>query len=238
MEALTQIGFIVLTIITYGVFFAELKKGIGRTPWDNARKKRVFNRVVFSIATWTIFISALSIAGVLSNFSSFPPRLFIVLVVPLVTLIAVTMAPATKEILTHIPATNIMRLQVFRVFVEILLWMMVMQDILPVQMSFEGRNFDVLSGLTAPLAAYYLANNKTALVIWNFLTLALLINILAIAILSMPTPFRVFMNEPANTAVTLFPYVWLPGLLVPMAYGLSFLSLRQVTVERAVKASA
>jgi hypothetical protein len=43
----------------------------------------------------------------------------------------------------------------------------------------------------------------------------------------MPTPFRVFMNEPSNTIVAKFPIVWLPALLVPLAYGLHFLSLRQ-----------
>ena len=45
---------------------------------------------------------------------------------------------------------------------------------------------------------------KIAVVLWNILGLGLLINIVAIAILSMPTPLRVFMNEPANTIVTEF----------------------------------
>ena len=40
--------------------------------------------------------------------------------------------------------------------------------------------------------------------------------------------FRYFINEPANTIVTEFPIIWLPGFLVPLAYGLHFLSLRQL----------
>jgi hypothetical protein len=237
MTTFIQAGFIILTIVMLVLILSELKKGIAKTSLGEARRKSIFNKVLYAIIGWMSLISALSLTGFLNNFSTFPPRIIIVLIVPLIVMITVTFSSATREILAHIPAKNIVRLQVFRVFVEILLWMLVVQNLLPVQMSFEGRNFDVISGLTAPFAAYFLVNNRAALIAWNFLTLALLINILGIAILSMPTPFRVFMNEPSNTIVTTFPYVWLPGLLVPMAYGLSFLSLRQISVTRTINAS-
>ena len=45
----------------------------------------------------------------------------------------------------------------------------------------------------------------------------LLANIVTVAIFSMPTEFRVFMNEPANLFVAHVPYVWLPAVLVPAA---------------------
>ena len=64
--------------------------------------------------------------------------------------------------------------------------------------------------------------------VWNILCLMLLINIVTIALLSAPVPFRVFMNEPANTIVTTFPFIWLPALLVPLAYGLHILSVVQI----------
>ena len=48
----------------------------------------------------------------------------------------------------------------------------------------------------------------------------------------MPTPFRVFMKEPANTVVMKFPFILLPTFLVPLAYGLHFLSLRQLLMKR------
>ena len=49
---------------------------------------------------------------------------------------------------------------------------------------------------------------------WNALGLALLATIVAVAFLSTPSPLRVFANEPANTIVAAFPYVWLPAFLV------------------------
>jgi len=35
---------------------------------------------------------------------------------------------------------------------------------------------------------------------------------------SMPTPLRHFQNEPPNTFVTYFPYIWLPTYLVQVAW--------------------
>jgi hypothetical protein len=108
-------------------------------------------------------------------------------------------------------------------------------------MTFEGRNFDVLSGLTAPVIAWLVVRNKTSktgLVAWNLICLAILINIIAIAILSTPSPIRVFMNEPANTIVTIFPVSLLPGFLAPFAFALHVFSLKQLSMKSEAKTFA
>ncbi|CAN5347732.1 hypothetical protein BH09BAC3_BH09BAC3_08350 [soil metagenome] len=223
---ITQLGFVILTFTIYTFLLTGLKKALAKTSWDERKKKSIYKHVVFSILGWTIFISSLSLSGFFQDFSSMPPRFVILLVVPMITIVIVTFSKSMKEIAPHIPASNVIKLQVFRVFVEILLWMLFLQNALPVQMTFEGRNFDVLSGLTALPAAYFLAKSRKGLIIWNLLSLGLLVNVVSIAILSLPTPFRIFENQ--LTIVAYFPFVWLPGLLVPLAYGLSFISLLQL----------
>ena len=158
----------------------------------------------------------------------------IVFVVPLVAILVLTFSRKLKDVLIHIPPDKIIRLQVFRVFVEILIWMLLIQNLLPIQMSFEGRNFDIMTGLSAPVVAWFVARKKWSPALtwaWNMAGLCLLLNIMLIAILSMPTPLRQFMNEPANTIVTIFPFIWLPGLLVPLAYALHFFSIRQISLQ-------
>jgi hypothetical protein len=155
--------------------------------------------------------------------------------VPLISIVWFTLSGTAKEILPHIPENELIRLQVFRIFVEILLWLLFVEKLLPVQMTFEGRNFDILAGITAPLVSYFVRQqklSKTGIIIWNLLCLGLLINIVSVAIMSMPTPFQYFTNEPSNTIGNIFPVNWLPGLLVPLAYGLHFLSLRQQLLKR------
>ena len=221
-----QIGFVVTTILFIGWFLKEIFSGVNNSDLQFKRKIRI--RIIAGLTAWLVIISTLSLSGFLSNFSTIPPRMMIVLFVPLVIIILITRSQALRKIISNIPARNLIRLQVFRVTVEILLWMLFIQNLLPKQMTFEGRNFDVVAGATAPFIAYLFSKNRTVMIIWNFVGLGLLLNILTIAVLSMPLPFRVFMNEPSNTIVAYFPIVLLPAFLVPLAYTLHFFSLKQL----------
>jgi len=92
---------------------------------------------------------------------------------------------------------------------------------MPVQMSFGGSSFDIVSGITAiavaALAAYDHAP-RWLISAWNALGSLLLLNIVCIAIASLPQ-FHRFGSDPAqlNTWVAHFPFVWLPAGLVASA---------------------
>ncbi len=227
---LTGAGFAVLTLICYGLVYLELKSALAKISWPSDQKNRFIRRFLIVLICWTTFLLGVAATGFFADFSAFPPRIMIVLVIPLITLLLVAFrSKTTGELLRVIPPRNIVRLQVFRVAVEVLLWACFVQFLLPVQMTFEGRNFDILSGILGVLVAYLTPKNRTVLWVYNIVGLGLLINIVATAILSLPTPFRVFMNEPANTLVAYAPFILLPGMLVPLAYGLHFLSFRQLS---------
>ena len=233
--SLIQAGFIVLTLTFFGLLLKEFKIALNKSAFDHQQKKKTFNRLLLGMVLWAALVSVWSMSGRMADFSMFPLNVLPILIIPLITILVITFSKTFREMLIHVPAQNLVRLQSFRFFVEILLWALFIQNQLPVQMTFEGRNFDVLSGLSAPIVAYLISRQKlsrSALIIWNILCLGLLLNILVTAILSMPGPLRVFMNEPPNTIVTAFPFSWLPGLLVPLAYGLHFLSLRQLAIKR------
>ena len=87
-------------------------------------------------------------------------------------------------------------------------------------MTFEGKNFDILSGITAPLIYYFgfvkFKINKTGILIWNFICLSLLINIVFLAVFSAPFPFQKFAFEQPNIALLYFPFIWLPSCVVPL----------------------
>lgn len=228
---LTAAGFVALTALSFLIVYRELKAAMVKTAWTDDRKQSILKRFLVGLSLWTLLVIGVASTGFFSDFSTFPPRIMVVLFIPLITLILVSFrSKAVDDLLQVIPARNLLRLQVFRVVVEILLWACFVQNLLPVQMTFEGRNFDILSGVLGVVAAYAFSHNRAALYLYNFIGLGLLINIVAVAILSMPTPIRVFMNEPSNTLVTKAPFILLPALLVPLAYGLHFLSLRQLTL--------
>jgi len=87
-------------------------------------------------------------------------------------------------------------------------------------MTFEGRNFDILAGLSTPFIAYFGFTKKTIgrkfLLAWNIICLLLLLNIVVNAILSAPFVFQQFAFDQPNIAILYFPFVWLPGFIVPV----------------------
>ena len=110
--------------------------------------------------------------------------------------------------------------QLFRVPVAMFLRGMYQAGQAPMQMTHEGLNFDIFAGLTAPAMAWLVWRGKVgsyAIWTWNALGLVLLAEAIVIAVLSMPTEFRVFTNEPSSTFATYAPYVWLPTVLAPAA---------------------
>ncbi len=225
-------GFILLTLVYLYLLLNQLWKGIQKTEWEDVRKKRILTFTIGSLVAWLLFVAVWALSGRMSDFSNFPFNFMPIIAVPLAAIILLIIySKSLVEVLQQIPPENIIRLQTFRVFVEVLLWALFVAGVAPEQMTFEGRNFDVVSGLTAPVIAFLVVRkkiSKTGIIIWNIVCLGILINIVAIAVLSTPSPWRIFMEEPSNTIVTYFPVCWLPGFLVPLAYTLHFFSLKQM----------
>ena len=193
---------------------------------------------VVLLVAWLILLGILSNHGFFSDFSRLPPRLLIALLTPLPFVLFFVRSQAGKKFLNYIQPQWFIYFQSFRILVEIALWLAVRNGSLPVQMSFEGRNFDILVGLFAFPVGYYCFVKKSwspvAALLYNIGGLVLLLNIVTIAALSLPTPLRVFHNQPDSSLITTFPFIYLPGLLVPLAYTLHIFSLHQWKTVRAM----
>jgi len=103
-------------------------------------------------------------------------------------------------------------------------------------MTFEGYNYDILSGISAPIIYYLVFVAKKAgentLLIWNFICLALLINILVIAALSAQTPIQKLAFDQPNIGVALFPFVLLPSVIVPIVLLSHLTVIRQLLFSK------
>jgi hypothetical protein len=139
----------------------------------------------------------------------------------IITTLLVSFSPIGKRIATRAPLAILIGYQAFRIAVELLLHRLYAEGVVPVQMTYAGRNFDILSGISAALLALCLAGGlrvpAVVIRLWNIAGLALLANIVTIAVLSAPVPFRTFHNDPANLLPTMYPFIVLPTFLVPAA---------------------
>jgi hypothetical protein len=100
-------------------------------------------------------------------------------------------------------------------------------------MTFEGGNFDILSGLSALLVAWFAFRgskiNRPLLIVWNLFAFGLLLNIMTNAILSLESPLQQFAFDQPNRGVLYFPFIWLPAIIVPVVFVSHVISLWQLS---------
>jgi hypothetical protein len=234
--AFSLLSFALLLILVFGYRSALKKTGL-----DEKIRKQKVRRFSMINLFWLLFLIKISEMHFFHNWSAMPPRLMIAVLPPLVFAIVLFTSAKTNDVVKWIPHHWLIFIQSFRIIMELILLRLFLENIIPQQMTFEGRNFDILVGITALLVGYLAYRNKLSnnfIIAWNIFGLILLANIVVVAILSTPLPFRVFMNEPANTIIAYFPFVWLPGFVVPVAYTVHLLSIKKCLIENREKVSS
>ncbi len=169
---------------------------------------------------WLGLTGWLAKIGLLQDFS-LPPKFFILVLVGVILTIALAFSRFGTILIHNIGPIGIITYQVFRIPVELFLHQAYKANSLPVQLTYEGWNYDIITGITAPLVALWIWKNgfsKPLILSWNIIGLALLINVVGTAILSIPTPFQVFsLGESGIFLAVHYPYIWLPMVLVTAA---------------------
>jgi hypothetical protein len=185
-------------------------------------------QVLVLSGVWLILQAGISIAGYYQDFNSVPPR-FIFAAGPMLVFIAgLFFTSKGRAFIDSLNPAWLTYLHTVRIPVEIVLLLLFLEGMVPEVMTFEGRNFDILAGLSAPFVAIYgylrKSIGKTGLLIWNFVCIGLLFNIVILAVLSAPFPFQQLAFDQPNRAVFYYPFVWLPTYIVPIVL-LAHLSL-------------
>lgn len=178
---------------------------------------KVRQTLFFLIPFWLFFQGFLA-SGKFYVFS--PTFLFLFGVLPTLIFIGILFVFFRESIIAKLSLKSLTQIHLIRIPVEITLWQLFLAGQIPQVMTFEGRNFDILLGLSVPLILWFGFQknqpHRFLLIVWNILGLLLLINIIAHAALSLETPFQLMSFEQPNRAVLYFPFTWLPTTIVPL----------------------
>jgi len=169
---------------------------------------------------WLVITGGLAGSGLLANFEGFPPPVMRLILPALVVTALLCGSSIGRGWVERFSLAGLIGFQAFRLPLELLMHLAAREGVMPPQMTFTGRNFDILTGLLAVPLAWLVARGRVGSGVvwaWNVMGLGLLVNVVGVAVLSFPGPYRVFMNEPANLWIAYFPFVWLPTVLVPLA---------------------
>ncbi|HEV8283086.1 MAG TPA: hypothetical protein VGQ09_02185 [Chitinophagaceae bacterium] len=130
-----------------------------------------------------------------------------------------------KEFIQTINMKMLMMLHFVRVLIELGLFWLSTYKVVPKLLTFEGRNFDILIGLTAPVIYYFgfvkPKLSKSIILAWNVIGLAFLFNVVLNTVLTIP-------NSDSNFALGYFPFFLLPSLIVPLVMFSHLASIKQI----------
>lgn len=219
----SYIGFVFLltVLITVLIFYIATKRS---------------TTTLIILLAWLILQAIISRTGFYTVTSNTPPRLTLLILPPIILIIILFTTPKGKKYIDGLNLKTLTILHTIRLPVEIVLFWLFAQKAIPQIMTFEGRNFDIISGLTAPIIFYIgfyaMKLGRISILFWNFFCLALLINIVIIAVLSAPFPFQKFAFDQPNIAILYFPYVWIPCCLVPIVLFSHLASIRQLLKKK------
>lgn len=121
----------------------------------------------------------------------------------------------------HITTNYLLANHVLRIPVELILYQLYLEGVIPKLMTYEGYNFDIVIGISALIILGYqlLTNRKlkpTFIWLWNIIGIVFLLFIVTLAILSSPLPIQQLAFDQPNVALLMFTYCFLPTCVVPI----------------------
>lgn len=226
--------FLATVASVYFTLLVGLNAACRKAGYEKQKRLKVVVITAVALGVWIGLLIVLGVMGIFNIGEARPPKIMGVLLPPVITIVVLMISKPFKQLLDTTPPNWATGLQSFRIGVEIVLFLLAVNALAPVEMSFEGRNFDILVGISAIGITFWLGRQpekaRKAVIVWNFLGMAILA---VVVVTGIGSALGVIETHPKNTFIGEFPYMLLPGFLVPAAYFLHLVSLRQLWRSKA-----
>jgi len=223
------IPIVLVALFVWGVAVAWRRAGRSPAAVRMTALATLATSIVWLNVTWS-----LAQAGVFTQWSRTPPPFMLLVFAIFALAFAIAFSRIGRRLAEHIPLWALVAVQSFRLPLELAMHRMAERGIMPPQMTYTGRNFDIVTGATAIVVAALVWSGRggSRLVLaWNVLGLALLLNVVIVALVSTPR-FAFFGAERLNVWVAYPPFVWLPAELVLTALTGHLIVFRSIARQR------
>lgn len=185
-------------------------------------RKKLLNLSILAI--WCATLTIVGMSGHLNIASTVVP--WIVFLVPVILLYLATLIPGSRNFMRGIRDEQLHHLHLWRVpFAFVLLWFY-QAKITPLGLTFEGYNYDIIIGLTAPvigsLAFSQKMLTKEIVLGWNALGIIFLLISTGLIFIELTT------NQAALILFNSLPYLAIFGFLMPLSLFAHVLSVYRV----------
>jgi hypothetical protein len=234
---LLLLGVAAYVVAVAGATLFGLGAAMARARFQEERRLRIIRRMGAGLATWFLFLAMSTVSGVYLDART--PRFLLYLLPALLAVLALSRARWLTAAVEAMPRWWIPALQTLRVGGGTCLFAAWAIGLVPWRLARAAGVGDILIGLLAAGVAVALAfgirGSRPLALVWNGLGLLDILHTLFRAVASAPGPQRLFFEEPANRIPAVFPFVYLPGFIVPLTILLHLLSLRQLRVTTATR---
>ena len=197
-----------------------------------SNKKR--NVVIISLA-WIGLQSIVSYSLFYTDTTTIPSKFILAMMPALLFIVFLFISNKGRSYIDTLNLKVMYLIHVVRIPVEFGLYGLAIYKAIPMLMTFEGVNFDIFAGITAPLIimGYFYKDwfSNSFVLLWNLLSTALLVTIIVNAITSVPSPIQTQAFDQPNVAILHFPYVLLASYIVPVVLFSHFVAIKRAYTE-------
>lgn len=228
-----QLAYIGLSILVTIILLFIGVRTIDKTFLDPSTAKSKKTLLVTCLLTWQLYIFAIASTGMLENFD-FPPKFVLFLIIPAFLFTGIFIYKNRNYgWIQNLPEHWLVYYQSFRIAVEVLLAWSLVAGILHSNVTIHGYNYDLIFAFTAPIVAYLVFQRKSVklrfALWWNYLGLGVIASIIFLFITTIYFP-QLYGSESdlLSTDFGKYPYVLVPGFLMPSAVFIHILSIVQL----------
>jgi hypothetical protein len=178
------------------------------------RGRGVFRAVAALVLTagWLLLLATAARSGWLSESGAFPPAILRLMGLTLLVTLGIALTPVGESLAASVRLRLLVAFQAFRFPLELMLADFHRAGKIPLEMTFHGWNYDIVTGLSALVVCWFAENDRFGArlaALWNWIGLALLFNVLRIAVAALPGPFHDSRYSTPNTLPLYWPGVWI-----------------------------
>jgi len=226
---------LIITLLTMGLIsslYYGLSHGLRRLRLPSRQREKLLQLIVTGITFWLAILALLAFMGYFYEPATTLQRLLLAFALPFALAVLLLFSRFFALLLSALPISWLIYFQACRIITELFFWMGMKGGFVPLQMTFEWLNYDVVVGITALMAGFVFFSRgryrRLEGIIWNAFGLVSLSNVFLISLVSLPGPYRAFATIPDSAFLTLTPFIWLPGFVFPLAMGAHLFSLKKL----------
>jgi len=233
------IGQLIVILLAGGLvssIYVGLNKTLRRVKTPPIKRERLLHSTLALLLGWLLVLALIPLLGLLKPDQRAVSAILGLFFFPTIGLILLSYLPYFRNLLLFTDGRWLIRIQGFRIITELLFWMGLKAGFVPMQMTFNWLNYDIIVGLSALLGSqvfFMRGPRKPEIIIWNTFGIISALYLIVISLASLPDPHWQLFRTPTDSRFLLeVPYIWLIGFLYPLAIAMHVSSIRQLFINK------